>query len=66
MSPKRNDKEFEISTAGLEFESGRASLVRAWTADILLVYLSSQSVLSGEWSFHESKKKKSVLKIIWK
>jgi len=23
-------KEFEICTAGLEFESGRASLVRAW------------------------------------
>ena len=27
---RRNDKGFEICTAGLEFESGCAFLVRAW------------------------------------
>jgi len=50
-----NDKGFEICTIDLEFESGRASLVRA---GVLLVYLGPQSVLSRGWGFLKLKKKR--------
>jgi len=58
----RDDKRLEIYTAGLEFELGRAPLVRAWDSRVLLAHLGSQSMLFGV-GFSRIKKKKSYERI---
>jgi len=57
----RDDKGFEICTAGLEFESGRAPLVRAWDSRSFTPSPgpTKYAFQGGEVSSNSKKKKKS-------
>jgi hypothetical protein len=53
-----DDKELEICTVGLEFESGRTSLVRACDSWSFTCSPGPTKCASGKWGFLKFKKKK--------
>jgi len=53
----RDDKGLEICTAGLEFESGRAPLIRAWDSRSFICSPGPTKYAFQGWSFPRIQKK---------